>query len=288
MSETRSQTTTPLGAHVSIAGGLPKAFERGDDLGCDSLQIFVKNASQWKGRPLAEDEVTTFRAAHTASQAGPLVAHASYLINLAATDPKTLEKSLAALGDELDRCSRLGVDGLVLHPGAHLGAGEEEGLAKISASLDTVLGERPDCTTRVLLENTAGQGTVLGYRLEQLAAIRSGADAADRIGYCLDTCHAFAAGYPVHEPEGYEEWMAQVDEILGFDRVGALHLNDSKQPFGSKKDRHENIGEGEIGADLFARLVHDERWAGTAAVLETPIGDDEQGHRRDLERLRSF
>jgi len=288
MPDNASTPVTPLGAHVSVAGGLPKAFERGDDLGCDSLQIFVKNASQWKGRALADDEVTAFRAAHQASPTGPLVAHASYLINLAATDPKILEKSLAALGDELDRCGRLGVDGLVLHPGAHLGAGEEEGLAKISASLDAVLGERPDCPTRVLLENTAGQGTVLGYRLEQLAAIRAGADAAGQIGYCLDTCHAFAAGYPVHERAGYEEWMEQVAEILGLERVGALHLNDSKQPFGSRKDRHENIGEGEIGAALFARLIHDERWAGTAAVLETPLGDDEQGHRRDLERLRSL
>jgi len=288
MAKTSNPPKTPLGAHVSIAGGLPKAIERGDDLSCDSLQIFVKNASQWKGRPLDDAEATTFREAHDASPIGPLVAHASYLINLAATDPKVLEKSLAALGDELDRSARLGVDGLVLHPGAHLGAGEEEGLAKISASLDKVLADRQDCPTRVLLENTAGQGTVLGYRLEQLAAIRSGTDAADQIGYCLDTCHAFAAGYPVHEASGYEEWMDQVAEILGFDRVGALHLNDSKQPFGSNKDRHENIGEGEIGADLFARLIHDERWEGTAAVLETPIGDDEQGHRRDLERLRNL
>jgi len=288
MAETSHSPVPPLGAHVSIAGGLPKAIERGDDLGCDSLQIFVKNASQWKGRALADDEATTFRTAHEASPIGPLVAHASYLINLAATDPKTLEKSLVALGDELDRCARLGVDGLVLHPGAHLGAGEDEGLAKISRSLDTVLAERPDCPTRVLLENTAGQGTVLGYRLEQLAAIRAGADAAEQIGYCLDTCHAFAAGYPIHEPDGYAEWVDQVGEILGFERVGALHLNDSKQPFDSRKDRHENIGEGEIGADLFARLIHDDHWAGTAAVLETPLGDDEQGHRRDLERLRSL
>jgi len=279
---------TPLGAHVSIAGGLPKAIERGEDLGCKSLQIFVKNASQWVGRPLAEDEAATFRDAHGASAIGPLVAHSSYLINCAATDPAILAKSRAALGDELDRCGHLGVDGLVLHPGAHLGTGEEAGIERIAASLDAVLAERPDCLTRVLLENTAGQGTVLGYRMEQLAAIRGAVSDPARIGYCLDTCHAFAAGYPIHETAGYDEWMAEVGEVLGFDAVGALHLNDSKQPFGSRKDRHENIGQGAIGADLFAALVNDERLEGTAAVVETPLGDDEEGHRRDLELLRSL
>lgn len=285
----RGAMTMPLlGAHVSIAGGLPKAIARGEDLECDSLQIFVKNASQWRGRALEDDEAEAFRADHAASSIGPLVAHSSYLINLAATDPKTLERSRAALGDELDRCARLGVSGLVLHPGAHLGDGEDAGLDKIAASLDAVLAERPDGPTRVLLENTAGQGTVLGYRLEQLAAIRAACDAGDRIGYCLDTCHAFAAGYPVHEPEGFEEWMDTVGEVLGFERVGALHLNDSKQPFGSRKDRHANVGEGEIGREPFARLVHDERWKGVPAVVETPLGDDKEGHRRDLELLRSL
>ena len=277
-----------LGAHVSIAGGLPKAVERGAQLGCHSLQIFVKNASRWQGRALADDEAAAFRAAHAASAAGPLVAHASYLINLCAGDPEILRKSRAALGDELDRCARLGVEGLVVHPGAHLGRGEEAGLAAVAESLDEVLSERPDSPTKVLLENTAGQGTVLGHRLEQLAAIRAATPHGDRIGYCLDTCHAFAAGYPVHEAAGYGKWVEEVDGVLGLEHVGALHLNDSKQPFGSRKDRHANIGEGEIGADLFARLIHDPRWEGVAAVVETPTGDDDEGHRRDLELLRSL
>jgi deoxyribonuclease-4 len=277
-----------LGAHVSIAGGLPKAIERGEDLGCAALQIFVKNASQWRGRALGEDEADAFRQAHGASAIGPLVAHSSYLINLCATDPAILARSRAALGDEVDRCARLGVAGLVVHPGAHLGAGEDAGIAAIAASLDAVFAERPECPARVLLENTAGQGTVLGYTNGQLAAMVAAGEAAEHLGFCLDTCHAFAAGYAVHEPAGYDEWAAEVGELLGWERVGALHLNDSKQPFASRKDRHENVGQGAIGPDLFARLLHDERTAGKPMVVETPMGDDEGGHRRDLEYLRSL
>lgn len=277
-----------LGAHVSIAGGLPNAIERGADLACDALQIFVKNASQWRGRPLDEAEAAAFREAHGASRIGPLIAHSSYLINLAATDPAILARSRVALGDELDRSARLGVAGLVLHPGAHLGAGEEAGIAAVAASLDAVFAGRSECPVRVLLENTAGQGTVLGYTNTQLAAIVAASAAAGHLGFCLDTCHAFAAGYAVHEPAGYAEWMAEVGELLGWDRVGAFHLNDSKQPFASRKDRHENVGQGAIGPDLFARLLHDERAVGRAMVVETPMGDDDGGHRRDLEFLRSL
>ena len=281
-----------LGAHVSIAGGLPTAIERGRKLDCEALQIFVKNASQWRGRALGDEEAVAFRGAHAETGEPPLVAHASYLINLAATDPAILERSRAALADELDRCDRLGVGGLVVHPGAHLGAGEEEGIERIAASLDAVLdralADRPGLATLVLLENTAGQGTVLGYRNEQLAAIRARAGHPERIGYCLDTCHAFAAGYAVHEPAGWEEWMAEVGEVLGFERVAAWHLNDSKQPFGSRKDRHENVGQGEIGPECFARLIYDERGEGRPMVVETPMGDDELGHQRDLDFLRTL
>jgi len=257
-------------------------------MGCEALQIFVKNASQWRGRALSEDEAEAFRAAHAASPVGPLVAHASYLINLAATDPKILAASRAALADELARCARLGVAGLVVHPGAHLGAGEEAGIERIAESLDRVLEADAGGPTLVLLENTAGQGTVLGYRNAQLAAIRAASAHPERLGYCLDTCHAFAAGYAVHEPAGYDEWTAEAGELLSWERVGALHLNDSKQPFGSRKDRHENVGQGEIGPDAFARLLHDERTAGKPMIVETPLGDDEQGHRRDLDFLRSL
>ncbi|HUF77656.1 MAG TPA: deoxyribonuclease IV [Thermoanaerobaculia bacterium] len=277
-----------LGAHVSIAGGLPLAIGRGVDLGCQALQIFVKNASQWRGRALDDSEAAAFREAHGASPIGPLVAHSSYLINLAASDADILARSRAALADELDRCDRLGVEGLVVHPGAHLGAGEEAGVERVAASLDAVLEALPRVGARVLLENTAGQGTVLGHRNAQLAAIRRASRFPERLGFCLDTCHAFAAGYAVHEPAGLDEWLEEVGEVLGWERVGALHLNDSKQPFDSRRDRHENVGRGAIGQETFARLLHDPRTAGKPMIVETPIGDDGEGHRRDLELLRSL
>lgn len=261
------------------------AFDRAGELGCDAMQIFVKNASQWRGREMADDEVTAFRGAHEASAVGPLVAHASYLINLAATDPVILEKSLDALTDELLRCSRLGVQGLVLHPGAHLGAGEEAGIEKVAASLDAVLGDLPDVSTRVLLENTAGQGSCLGWRLEQLAAMRERVAEPHRIGFCLDTCHTFAAGYPIHEEAGFTEFLAEVEARLGLDALGCLHLNDSVKPFASRRDRHAHLGEGEIGLGLFERLLTEPRLRTVPMVLETEPGDDMEGHRRDLKTL---
>ena len=282
----------PLGAHVSVAGGLCSAFPRAAELECTAMQVFVKNASQWRGKDLANEEAESFRAAHGASAVGPLVAHASYLINLAATDPLVLERSEAALADELVRCARLGVQGLVLHPGAHMGKGEEAGIDSFVAALDRVLAavpaEMPGIATRVLLENTAGQGTCLGCRLEHLERIRSLVSAPHRVGVCLDTCHAFAAGYPIHEAAGREEFLAEVEERLGLDVLGCFHVNDSVKPFASRRDRHAHIGDGEIGVDLFAWLVTEPRLAAIPMVLETEPGDDMKGHRRDLNTLRSL
>ena len=190
----------PLGAHVSIAGGIERAIPSGLDLGCDVVQVFVKNPSQWHGKPLGERQVGAFREALAESSILQVVAHATYLINLAATDPLNLRRSRRTLGNELDRCGRLGISLLVVHPGAHLGAGEQAGIARIAESLDKVLGARPDAETRVLLEITAGQGTSLGYRLEQLAAIRERSECAQQLGICVDTCHAFAAGYAIPGP----------------------------------------------------------------------------------------
>ena len=276
----------PLGIHVSIAGGFPKAIGRGVELGCEAIQIFVKSASQWRGRPLAAEEVAEFRREHAASPIGPLLAHSSYLINLAATDEAILERSRWALGDELDRCQALGVQGLVVHPGAHLGAGEEAGLDRIAESLDAVYAQRPGCPVRVLLENTAGQGTVLGYRLEQLEATLARAACRERLGIALDTCHAFAAGYPLHEETGLAELLAEMEERFGIHRVGCLHLNDSKKPFASRRDRHANLGQGEMGAETFRRLVAEPRLAAVPMLLETPAGDDNEGYRQDLALLR--
>lgn len=271
-----------------MAGGLCAAFERAAELGCGAMQIFVKNGNQWRGKEMAEEEAAAFRTAHSGSAVGPLMAHASYLINLSATDPLILEKSLDALTDELIRCGRLGVHGLVVHPGAHLGAGEDAGIEKVAASLDAVLGSLPDVPTRVLLENTAGQGTCLGWRLEHLEGMRARVAEPHRVGFCLDTCHAFAAGYPVHEPAGFEEFMAEVEARLGLDALGCMHLNDSVRPFGSRRDRHAHLGEGEIGLGLFERLLTEPRLRTTPMVLETEPGDDMAGHRKDLNVLRGL
>lgn len=279
----------PLGAHVSVAGGLGKALERAADLECSAIQIFVKNGSQWRGRVLADEEAEAFCASHACSAVGPLMAHASYLINLAAPEGEIREKSVEALADELTRCARLRVGGLVVHPGAHVGAGDEAGIARVAAALDRVLAMVPDAVpTRVLLENTAGQGTCLGHRLEHLAQIRAQISAPHRVGVCLDTCHAFAAGYAIHEAAGYEDFMAAVVEILGLAALGGFHLNDSVKPFASRRDRHAHIGEGEIGLDAFARLLQDPRLESVPMVVETEPGDEMEGHRRDLAVLRGL
>ncbi|HET9212887.1 MAG TPA: deoxyribonuclease IV [Thermoanaerobaculia bacterium] len=278
----------PLGAHCSVAGGMPNAIGRATSLGCTAAQVFVKNASQWKGKELGEEEAEAFRAAHAASAVGPLVAHASYLINLCSADPALLARSREALADELSRCARLGVGGLVVHPGAHLGAGEEAGVERVAASLDAVLAGLPGAPVRVLLENTAGQGSCLGHRLEHLEAIRARVAEPARVGVCLDTCHAFAAGYALHEPAGYEEMWAEFAARIGFAALGCMHLNDSLRPFNSRRDRHAHIGEGEIGLGAFARLLHDPRLAGVPMIIETETGEDLEGHRKDLETLRGL
>ncbi len=277
----------PLGAHVSTAGGMPRAIENGTALACTAIQVFVKNANQWRGRTILPEEIAAFRAARARSAIGSVIAHASYLINLAATDAEILAKSKAALSDELVRCAALGIDGLVLHPGAHLGTGEEDGIARAAASLDEIFSGLPEATPRVLLENTAGQGSTIGWRLEQLAAIRSRLASPERTGVCLDTCHAFAAGYAIHEPAGYEEFAAEAAERFG-SALGAFHLNDSAKPFASRRDRHEHIGKGEIGHPAFARLLSDPRFATVPMVLETDPGDDQAGLRQDLDVLRGL
>jgi deoxyribonuclease IV len=283
-----------LGAHVSTAGGVWRAFERGRAIGCDALQVFVKNASTWAAKPMPESEVRAFHEAHAATPGPgaaaplPVVAHASYLINLCSPKPEVHEKSRVALLDELRRCSALGIPGLVLHPGAHLGEGEDAGIEAIARSLDAVHEAGADLTARVLLENTAGQGTVLGSKLTQLARIVALVDAPERVGVCLDSCHAFAAGYDLRTDEGYAAFVDEVEATVGLARVAALHLNDSKFDLGAGKDRHATIGEGMLGAAAFARLIHDPRWGDVPMVLETPLGDDELGHQRDLVTLRAL
>ena len=284
-----------LGAHVPTAGGVKRAFANSQASGCEALQIFVKNANRWRAAPLAEAEVHAYRRERAAHGEPPVVAHASYLINLAATNADTLAKSRAALKDELERCHALGIAGLVLHPGAHLGEGTEAGTDAAARSLDLVLAElettapetKTGAKTQVWLENTAGQGTVLGSRLEELSAILSRSDHSARLGICLDTCHAFAAGYPLHTEAGLERFLEEVGTQLGLERVGCFHLNDSRYPLGSHRDRHANLGAGEIGLEPFVRLAGDTRFTGLPMLLETPRGQDKQGHVHDLKRLRT-
>jgi len=280
----------PLGVHVSVAGGVATAFERAAALGCDAIQIFVKNANQWRARPLERREAAAFRAAHSAGRVGAVMAHASYLINLAATDPQVLALSREALADELERCGRLGVAGLVLHPGAHLGSGEEAGLDRAAAALDRTLAALPGLRTRVLLENTAGQGTCLGYRLEHLAALRQRLPAARRrrVGFCIDTCHAFAAGYPIADRAGWRDFVAEVSGRLGLPALGCIHVNDSLRPCGSRRDRHAHIGEGLLGLETFGRLLAEPALAAVPMIVETDPGKDMAGHARDLEALRGL
>lgn len=260
-----------LGAHLSIAGGLHRAVERANASGCDALQIFTKSVGQWRARPLAPADVDTFRTAVSSSRlrAGVL-AHASYLINIAAAAAALREQSLLALGEEIDRAERLGLLGLVLHPGSGT---EAEGLPRIADGLSRLLAARAGGQTLVLLEHTAGQGTNLGHRFEHLRTILSLMPDASRVGVCLDTCHLVAAGYDLASEAGYEETFRQFDALVGLGRLKAFHLNDSKKPLGSRVDRHEHIGQGHVGLAAFGRLVNDARFAHLPMLLETAKED---------------
>jgi len=267
---------------------MSQAIRRGNDLGCAAIQVFVKNASQWKGKTISPQEAEEFRRAHSESPIGPLVAHATYLINLAATNADNLARSKETMGDELDRCDTLGISGLVIHPGAHLGAGVDAGLEKIADSLAEVLEARPNNRTKVLLENTAGQGTLVGFELGHLATIRDRSGHSARIGVCVDTCHALAAGYALDEASGYDGFLSQIKTLFGLENLGCIHMNDSKFELGSNRDRHANIGQGEVPLGVFRRLVNDRELEGVPMILETPLGDDGDGHRHDLKRLKGL
>jgi len=281
-----------LGAHMSIAGGLEKAVERACAVEATALQIFVKSSNQWAARPFAAGEVDRFRSA--SSQAGLdryTMAHTSYLINLASPKPDLLERSRAALAVEVQRCSELGVPLLVLHPGSHVGEGEEAGLAAVAASLDAVMATTSlngGDEVRILLETTAGQGTNLGSSFEHLAAILDQAACRDRLGVCIDTCHLLASGYEFREAASFRKMMKQFDKIIGLDKLCGVHLNDSKTDIGSRKDRHDHIGDGFIGLDAFRPFVNDPRLQDVPMVLETPKGDDLSEDRRNLALLRGL
>jgi len=258
---------------MSVAGGLPRAVERAVVHRCEALQIFAKNANQWRGREIPRAEIREFRARLKAAGIGPVVSHASYLINLASTNPLLRRQSLEAMADEIDRAEALGLLGVVLHPGAYTVGSEAEGLTLIAGALLDLLRARKRGKTMVLLENTAGQGTTLGATFEQLASIIAKMNDHRRVGVCLDTCHLLASGYDIGSPEGYASTFTQFGRVVGFGRLQAFHLNDSKRPLNSRVDRHEHIGQGHLGLEPFRRIVNDRRFRHLPMLLETPKGE---------------
>ena len=285
-----------LGAHMSIAGGMHLAVERAARVDATALQLFVKSARQWRAPALSEGDVESFRARVEESGLGRhTMAHASYLINLAAPDAVVRERSVAALRIELGRCSRLGIPFLVLHPGSHMGAGETTGLRRVARALDRVLdppagrqGKARTDGVHVLLELTAGQGTNLGSRFEHIAEILQLCRVADRLGVCFDTCHVLAAGYEFRDARSYRRTFRRFDELIGLDRLRGFHLNDSRHGLGSRRDRHEHIGHGEVGLEGFRLILNDRRFRDRPMVLETPKGEDLAEDRRNLSVLREM
>jgi deoxyribonuclease-4 len=281
-----------LGAHESIAGGLVNAFDRGHTATCEAIQIFTKSNRQWKAKPLSEEEVAAWRERQAAEEeAGgifPVVAHASYLINIASPEEEVWQKSFDALKIEVERCEALGVPFLALHPGSHMKAGEETGLANVARALSQLHAETPGFRSMVCLEGMAGQGTNLGGSFEHLAWLLEHTDEGERLGICLDSCHLYGAGYDVRTPEGYAETMETFDRAIGLERLKAFHLNDSVHKLGSGRDRHAHIGEGSIGLEGFRNFVNDPRLADLPGLLETDKSADLHEDIENLARLRSL
>jgi deoxyribonuclease-4 len=277
-----------LGSHTSIGGGAHKAIERARSIDSTAMQIFVKNNMQWFARPLRRDEISAFLDHPQRGELQFVFAHANYLINLAAANPQFHANSLRALSEELVRADQLELPFLVLHPGAHVGAGEEAGLARIVESIDLVLAGLPKTKTRIALETTAGQGSCLGHRFEHLACIIANVREPERLGVCLDTAHVFAAGYELATEKLTKRMFAEFDRTVGLERLVALHLNDSKTGSGSRVDRHEHIGKGRIGLEAFRFIMRDPRFRKIPKVLETPKGTEMKEDVENMRTLRSL
>ncbi len=274
-----------LGAHMSIAGGLPLAFQRAKQVGATALQVFTKSSNQWKARPLSEDEIGQFKAGVKDLGARAVVAHSSYLINLASPAPELFEKSLAAFRDELLRCEALDIPNLVFHPGAHMGEGDEKGVARVADALGRAHRDLPGLRVKATIEVTAGQGSCLGHRFEHVRGILEQSREHERLAVCLDTCHLFAAGYDIRTRSGWDATIDELDQSFGVKRVEAFHLNDSKKGLGCRVDRHEHIGKGAIGPAAFACVLNDARFRGVPKVLETPKGESLE---EDFTNLRTL
>jgi deoxyribonuclease-4 len=258
-----------IGAHMSVAGGVSRAVARAKLHGCEALQIFTKNASQWRGQPLPLEEIAAFRRELEDSGIAPVVSHASYLINLATAEPGLRAQSLAALVDELDRAEALGLRGVVIHPGTCTSGTEADALRLVAQMILEAFRQRPHGTPLLLLEGTAGQGRTVGHRFEQLATILDHLDGSPRVGVCLDTCHLVASGYDIISAEGYADTFTHFDRVVGLSRLAAFHGNDSKKPCGSRVDRHEHVGQGCLGLEPFRRILNDPRFAGLSMMIET-------------------
>ena len=277
-----------LGAHMSIAGGVGNAFLQGQKVACQAIQIFTKSSRQWASKPLDNDEIAQFHANRKSTGINAVVAHDSYLLNLGSPDPVLRTRSIGAFIDEMERCEVLAVSNLIAHPGAHIGAGEAEGIKTIARSLDEVHKVCAGFKVKVTLEITAGQGSNLGYRFEQIGDIIDATKECDRLRVCFDTEHAFAAGYDIRTAEGYERTFAEFDQTIGIELLAAFHLNDSKKELYSRVDRHEHIGKGFIGVEGFRLLMNDQRFWGLPMCLETPKGPELKEDMENLTLLRSL
>jgi deoxyribonuclease-4 len=277
-----------FGAHMSTGGGAWKALQRGAEINCEIIQIFVKNNMQWFGKPYAPNDLALYANELAAQKFHIVFGHTGYLINLGSPPGPNRDNSLKSLIQEIHLATDLGVPFLVLHPGAHLGAGEEKGIEKIVAGLNEVFRATKNSPVRIALENTAGQGTCLGCDIAHLAAIFDKVDQPTRLGVCLDTAHFFAAGYDIRTKKGWDAAINQVDELIGLKQVLAFHLNDSKTELGSRVDRHEHIGKGKIGRESFQHIVNDPRFKNHPGCLETPKSKDLHEDVENLAVLRSL
>ncbi len=275
-----------LGAHMSIAGTMSHAFDRAESIGCTTMQIFTKSNRQWYAKPISDADALEFKARAQYSSVYPVATHASYLINIGAENPDIEKKSIESLKIELQRCEQLAIPYLVLHPGTAGSQKAEDCLAKIAQNLTTVLTQNVG-TTIICIENMAGHGSSVGHSFEQLAFIRDNVTPKNRIGFCFDTCHAFAAGYDLRNNLTYEAVWQQFDTIIGFDHLKVIHLNDSKKDLGCNVDRHENIGKGKLGLETFRLLMNDERLFDIAKILEIP-DDTLEGYAQNMTVLKEL
>ncbi len=277
-----------FGAHISIAGGIHLAIERGESIGCTAIQIFTKSNRQWSAKKITDKEIELFKDAIKKSSIQSVITHATYLINIGSPNKATSEKSITALRKELERCDQLGIPYLILHPGSHLGTGEEECLQRISDNLNDIFDQTPG-KTKILLETMAGQGSNVCYQFEHIAHIYSTSSFKKRLGVCFDTCHAFVAGYDFRTKKTYENMWKTFDKIIGIKQLKAIHINDSKKELGSRVDRHEDIGKGKLGLEPFKLLFNDERFFDIPKILETPKGDlkDDLRNMRTIKKLVS-